>query len=47
LKQKFHRNFETNAAAKTATRKPEEFYDNSVVQKLINEGFVEKLKKAK
>ncbi|HEY1374935.1 MAG TPA: ABC transporter substrate-binding protein [Candidatus Binatia bacterium] len=32
---------------KVAGRKPEEFYDNSVVQELVNEGFVEKLKKAK
>ena len=32
---------------KSATRKPEEFYDNSVVQELVNEGFVEKVKKAR
>lgn len=30
---------------KVATRKPEEFYDNSVIQELVNEGFVEKIAK--
>ncbi|HEX9444001.1 MAG TPA: ABC transporter substrate-binding protein [Candidatus Binatia bacterium] len=30
---------------KTAGRKPEEFYDNSVIQELVNEGFVEKIAK--
>lgn len=32
-------------ADKGAGRKPEEFYDNSVIQELVNEGFVESLKK--
>lgn len=30
---------------KIASRKPEEFYDNSVIQDLVNEGFVEKIAK--
>lgn len=30
---------------KIASRKPEEFYDNSVIQELVNEGFVEKIAK--
>ena len=30
---------------KAAGRKPEEFYDNSIIQELVNEGFVESLKK--
>jgi len=30
---------------KAAGRRPEEFYDNSVIQELVNEGFVESLKK--
>lgn len=30
---------------KAAGRRPEEFYDNSLLQKLVNEGFVEGLKK--
>ncbi|MGH7824820.1 MAG: ABC transporter substrate-binding protein [Candidatus Binatia bacterium] len=30
---------------KGAGRKPEEFYDNSIIQELVNEGFVESLKK--
>jgi ABC-type nitrate/sulfonate/bicarbonate transport system substrate-binding protein len=30
---------------KIASRKPEEFYDNSVIQDLVNEGFVEKVER--
>lgn len=30
---------------KIASRKPEEFYDNSLIQELVNEGFVEKIAK--
>ena len=30
---------------KIASRKPEEFYDNSVIQEFVNEGFVEKIAK--
>jgi len=30
---------------KSAGRKPEEFYDNSIIQELVKEGFVESLKK--
>jgi NitT/TauT family transport system substrate-binding protein len=30
---------------KDATRKPEEFYDNSIIQELVNEGFVENVTK--
>jgi NitT/TauT family transport system substrate-binding protein len=32
-------------ADKDAGRKPEEFYDNSIIQELVNEGFVESLAK--
>jgi NitT/TauT family transport system substrate-binding protein len=30
---------------KSASRKPEEFYDNSIIQELVKEGFVESIKK--
>jgi hypothetical protein len=32
-------------ADKESGRKPEEFYDNSIIQELVNEGFVENLAK--
>jgi NitT/TauT family transport system substrate-binding protein len=32
-------------ADKGVSRKPEEFYDNSIIQEIVNEGFVESLKK--
>ena len=32
-------------ADKSAGRKPEEFYDNSIIQELVKEGFVESIKK--
>ena len=30
---------------KVASRKPEEFYDNSIIQDLVSEGFIEKVSK--
>ena len=32
-------------ADKDAGRKPDEFYDNSIIQELVNEGFVENITK--
>ena len=36
---------ETIPLDKSAGRKPEEFYDNSIIQELVKEGFVESIKK--
>ena len=36
---------ETIPSDKSAGRKPEEFYDNSIIQELVKEGFVESIKK--
>jgi NitT/TauT family transport system substrate-binding protein len=36
---------ETIPSDKNAGRKPEEFYDNSIIQELVKEGFVESIKK--
>ena len=32
-------------ADKSAGRKPEEFYDNSIIEEIVNEGFIQKLTK--
>jgi len=33
------------SADKTGSRRVDEFYDNSVIQELVNEGFIEKVSK--